>query len=81
MVDKDGNFLKYTVCQRNFESKLVRYRKVLSEEKDKNHVTELEMYLSHFEGKSNNPLKYEEYLKARVEVGKRLGDFYGQQKW
>ena len=81
MVDRDGNSLRYTACQRNFESKLMRYRKVLSEEKDKNCVTELETYLSQFDGKSNDPLKYEEYLKARVMVEKRLGDFYKQQKW
>lgn len=81
MADRDGNSLKYTACQRNFESKLVRYRKVLSEEKDKNRVYELETYLSQFEGKSNDPTKYEEYLKARVEVGKHLGDFYRQQRW
>lgn len=81
MADENGNSLKYTACQRNFESKLVRYRRVLSVEKDKNCVCELETYLSNFEGKSNDPLKYEEYLKARVVVGKRLGDFYRQRKW
>ena len=41
-VDRDGN--KYTVCQS--ESKLTRYRKVLSDEKEKNHLRNLEKYLS-----------------------------------
>lgn len=50
MADGDGNVLRYTACQRNFESKLTRYRKVLSEERDKHHMTELKMYLSQFSG-------------------------------
>ena len=54
---------------------------MLSEEKDKKGIKELETHLSRFEGKSNDPLKYEEYLKARVEVGKRLESFYRQRKW
>ena len=33
MADGDGNFLRYITCQKNFESKLMRYRKVLSEER------------------------------------------------
>lgn len=78
MADSDGNSMRYTACQRNFEGKLVRYRKVLSEEKEKKGIKELETHLSMFEGRSNDPLKYEEYLKARVHGG---GETDGKFLW
>ena len=89
MVDDDGNALRYTACRRNFETKLMRYRNVLSKEREKHHVKEIEMSLSQFKGKNNNPMEYEKYLKARhcgkarVLTGGEVADkslLYGRMK-
>lgn len=48
MVDADGNVMKYSARQRNFESKLTRFRTVLESEKKKTGIEQLEFSLSQF---------------------------------
>ena len=81
MVDADGNVTKYSARQRNFESKLTRFRTVLESEKKKAGIDKLESSLSQFFGKSNVASEYEEYLVARATVENKLTRFYGKEKW
>ncbi len=80
MSDWDGN-TKYTACQRNVESKLTRHRKVLSLEKKRFGINELEASLCSLNGKSNKASEYKEYLVAKARIEKKMNSFYHQEKW
>ncbi len=46
LVDEDGKILRYTTPQRNFESKLTRFKAVLSKEKTRRGIERIESSLS-----------------------------------
>ena len=67
-TDKDGRTIKYSAAQRNFESRLQRYRSILSSEKKSNNVEQHEDKLSKHCSRTNDRIKYLEYLACKAEV-------------
>lgn len=58
MIDSDGITLRYTSKQCLFESKMLRFRKILRREKDKAGVTQLEAKLSEHSHRNNDPEEF-----------------------
>ena len=80
-VDTNRLTLKYTSCQRSFESCLTRFHAVLRKEKEKKKVLELECGLSSYTRKTNCPDKYAEYLREKARVDDMTKEFYQDEKW
>lgn len=78
MVDEDRVHLKYSTCQRNFESRLTRYKSVLSKEKKEHGINEMESELSSVSWRTNDFVKYMDYLQRADRMTRR---FYRLEKW
>jgi len=81
MTDNEGISVRYTSCQKQFESGLVRYRHVLEKEKRKVGIIETESNLSCRLSRSNDPLEYKGYLLAAAACKDQLNAFYRQERW
>ncbi len=78
MMDVD---VRYTARQRQFESKLSRYKLVLKLEKEKSGIAQLEALLSKQDSRSRDPDRYLQYLLAAKTMEERMNSFYRQEKW
>ncbi len=83
MTDENGVSLRYSLRQRNFESKLSRYREILSLEKKRAGVDALETKLSLCPNgsRTNDHEGFLTYLKEKREFDRKAGEFYRQEKW
>jgi len=76
MLDTENNKLRYTACQRRFESNRKRNNYILQKEKIKNKIIEEETKLSSKNSKTNNIDKFKEYIKEKLLLNDKLKDFY-----
>ena len=66
MSDSKGTTLKYTARQRNFESKLTRYRGILAKEKEVRGMLPFEVELSNHSSKTNDESSFwDTWLRKR----------------
>ena len=78
MTDKEGISIRYTARQKQFESGLTRYLRVL--EKRKWGKTATEATLSRQLSRSNDSLEYKGYLLATAACEDKLNAFYRQER-
>lgn len=68
-------------AQRNFESGLTRYKKVLAKEKRKDGIEAAEAALSLHSHRMSDFSGYLAYLAAKAKTDAATGEFYRQEKW
>ena len=76
MVDYNRISLRYTASQRNF--KLTRYKAVLSRERDRHGICKAESRLCAHSWKTNDPVRFLEYVREKAKVDKLTREFYRQ---
>lgn len=81
MVDENGITLKYKTRQRNHESRLTRYRKVLQKEKRAAGIEEMDAKLSLHSRYTNDHAEFSAYLYALREHDENTREFYSQDRW
>lgn len=81
LTDADGVVLKYTARQRNSESKLVRFRRVLAKEKKAAGIYKLEAKLSEHSHRTNDEVEFWSYLEAKRNFDIAAREFYEQRVW
>ena len=81
MVDNMGHKLRYTSPQRRKESKIKRNKMILSIEKEKEHIIELETKLSEHNSKCINYQKFKQYLIDKNEFNDQTEEFYHRSVW
>ena len=68
MMDDKGHFCSYTNGMRIKETKRLKYQRLLTNHKDKIHITETEQTLNKYNSKSCNLVKFKEYIANKLEV-------------
>ena len=81
MTDKEGISIRYTARQKQFESGLTRYLRVLEKEKRKWGITSIEATLSRQLSRRNDSLEYKGYLLAAAACEDKMNTFYRQERW
>jgi len=77
MMDKDRNVVKYSCMQRDTETLCKRNKKIkLSNKFDKPEIIEAETLLSKYCCKTNDYVKFKEFIKAKYEANKITKEFY-----
>lgn len=79
MIDESGNTFRYTKMQRRIETNQKKQRKVILNEIQKNNVKEIEQPLSDTCCKSCDIDKFKNYIQVRIEVNKKLLNFYEKE--
>ena len=81
MMDDDGKFFSYTNRQYLKETKRLKYQSLLKHYKDKIGITEIEQELNHYNSKSCNIDKFQEYITAKLKANEKLVPLYQAGKF
>lgn len=79
MMDDDGIELRYTNCQRRFESKRKRSDRIIRHEKHTHQIEKYEQLLSNVNSKTVNYQRFKEYIKLKTFVDGKVKDFYQEE--
>jgi hypothetical protein len=86
MMDNTGKILRYTNKQRLFESKRLKYSKLLQNYKNKNNISQIENSLKDYNSKSCDLTNFKSYISKKNEINKLLfkkykNPIFRQYKW
>lgn len=81
MVDDEENKLKYSSCQRRFESTARGNKKILEKEKVKNEINEKEVNLSKLNSKTVDYKKFKKFIEEKTKLDNEVKDFYQKELW
>jgi hypothetical protein len=72
MMNKYGEYFRYTIQERIKETGRVKYQKTIEKYKQKNGMKELEDKLTSFNSKDTNLTNFKEYTKKKNEINEKL---------
>lgn len=76
LIDDKGNVLKYTCVQRRHETYGKKSNKIINDEKKKNNINEIEKKLSNYNSRTLDAIKYDEFIKNKLNINDQLKSFY-----
>ena len=81
MMNKFGKYFRYTIQERMYETKRIKYRKSLVKYKKNEGIEEIEKELGKYNSKETNLEKLKEYIKKKNEINKELINKYKDEKF
>jgi hypothetical protein len=81
MMDKDGKFLRYSGRQRLYETKRLKYQRLISNLREKLGILEIEKQLNGYSSKTCDFEKFQEYIKIKNKVNNELFDLYRDDRF
>jgi hypothetical protein len=76
LMNEDGECLRYTACQRIFESRSGYCAKIMKKKRKNSGIEEIEQQLSGVNSKTVNYERFEEYIRVKRIVTDRVSQFY-----
>lgn len=78
LMNEDGTCLRYTACQRRFESRSRHCLKILKHERNIGTIEDIEKILSTVNSKTVDYHRFEDYIRVKRQVTDQVSQFYCQ---
>ncbi len=79
LMNEDGKCLRYTACQRRFESRSGHCWKIMKNKRHREKIEDIEKVLSNVNSKTVDYQRFKEYIKVKRQVTDRVSPFYCQE--